>query len=338
MTGLLPTNLRQLFIGALAALVLAPAAVAQINNQRVGGEAAHPGTEDWLRKQIAGWEKHQPVFEDMTEGLAADTRARQTDIQAKFDALGSMQSLKFIGVESGVDVYLVTFDHGALSWMIVPLAGGKVGNSLFGGPTIRSDSSPGTEAAVRKLIAGYAAGLPAYQIMSPSLLQIVLPQQSTLVGAAKELGALKTLTFSKLDPRWWDVYDAVYENGHAVWLIAPLAGGNVGGFRITEQTLNNSTPHADREASVRRYVESLVQGAPYYDDMTPDAAATLRHNMPNILAAIKPLGQLQSITFDHSAPNDTDVYLVSFEHGKAEWSIGALTPDGKVVHRTFRVL
>lgn len=158
------------------------------------------------------------------------------------------------------------------------------------------------------------------------------------MGAAKELGTLQTLTFSKLNPRWWDVYDAVYEKGHAVWSIAPLAGGKVGGFRISEQTLNSSTPHPDRELSVRRYVELLVQGAPNYDEMTPEMAATLRHNMPNILAAIKPLGQLQSITFDHSAPNDTDVYLVTFEHGKAEWSIGPLTSDGKPVRRSFRVL
>ena len=61
--------------------------------------------------------------------------------------------------------------------------------------------------------------------------------------------------------------------------------------------------------------------------------------MPNILAAIKKLGQFQSIAFlDHSAPGDTDIYLVTFEHGKAEWSIGPLTPDGKAVRRGFRVL
>jgi hypothetical protein len=327
---------RQLLIGALAALVIAPAAVAQIDNQKAG--AAHPETEDWLRQQIAGWEKHQPAFEGMTQDLAADTRERQADIQAKFDALGAMKSLKFAGVENGADAYLVIFDHGALSWMVGPLADGKAATSLFGGPTIRSGPAPGTEDAVRKLIAGYAANRPAYQIMSESLLPIVVPQQTTLVSGAKELGALKSLTFSKIDARWWDSYYAVYKNGHAVWLIRPPVGGKVDGFRITEVTLNTSTPHADREASVRRYVESLVKGDPYYDDMASDAAATLRLNMPNILAAIKPLGQLQSITFDHSAPGDTDVYLVTFEHGKAEWSIGALTPDGKVVHRTFRVL
>ncbi len=329
MMRLVPGNLRLpvAVLAALGSLLATPAAVAQ-----------SPGTEAWLRKQIAGWEKHQPVFEDMTQGLAADTRERQTQIQAKFDALGAMQSVKFIGGESGEDVYLVTFDHGALSWMVGPLADGKAGSSLFGGPTIRSGPSPGTEAAVRTLSAGYTAGRPAYQIMSPSLLPVVLPQQSVLQGGAKELGALKSLTFSKIDPRWWDVYDAVYENGHAVWSIAPLADGKVGGFRISEQTLDNGTAHPDREASVRRYVESLEQGAPNYDEMTPEMAAVVRQNMPNILAAIKQLGQLKSIAFDHSAPNDTDVYLVTFEHGKAQWSIGPLTPDGKPVHRSFRVL
>jgi hypothetical protein len=191
---------------------------------------------------------------------------------------------------------------------------------------------------VRRLIASFAAGLPAYGIMSPSLLQAVLPQQSGLVGAAKEFGALKTLTFSKINPRWWDVYEAVYEKGHAVWSIAPLTGDKVSGFLISEQTLNDGTPHPDREASLRRYVESLEQGAPNYDEIPSEGVAILRRNMPGILAAIKPLGTLQSIAFDHSAPNDTDVYLVTFEHGKVEWSMGPLTPDGKVTRRNFRVL
>src|ERR1700677_2348791 len=99
MMGPVLNNLRRPLIGvfvALAGLLPAPAAVAQVNDQaqsKSGSEAAHPGTENWLRKQISGWEKHQPAFEGMTEGLAADTRERQTDIQAKFDALGSMQSL-----------------------------------------------------------------------------------------------------------------------------------------------------------------------------------------------------------------------------------------------------
>ena len=331
-----------LSIAVLAALVTvlpAPSAIAQVNDQaqnKAPSEA--PATEDWLRKQIAGWEKHQPVLEDMTEGFAARTREQRAVMQAKFDALGPMRSLAFQGQENGMDVYLVIFDHGALSWMIGPLAGGKASRSLFGGPTIRSGPSPGTEAAVRKLIAGFAAGFPAYDIMSPSLVSQIYPQQSGLDGAAKEFGALKSLTFSKINPQWFDVYDAVYENGRAVWSIAPLTGGKVRSFRMSEEALNRSTPHPDREASLRRYVESLEQGAPNYDDLPLEGAAIVRQNMPNILAAIKPLGQLRSIAFDHSAPNDTDVYLVSFERGKVEWSMGPLTPDGKVTRRNFRVL
>ena len=324
-------------IAVLAGLGLP--AVAQVDDQarnKTSSQAAQ--TENWLRNQIAGWEKHQPVFDDMTKGLAAETRAQQSGIQAKFDALGALQSLTFKGQEGGMDVYLVTFDHGALSWMVGPAAGGKVGFSLFGGTTIRSGPSPGTEAAVRRLIAGFAAGSAAYEIMSPSLSQAILRQQASLDGAAKELGALKSLTFSKVNPQWWDVYDVVFENGHAVWTIAPLSGGLVGAFRITEQVLDHRAPHADREASLRRYVESLEQGTPNYDDLPPEGVAVLRQNMPNILAAIKPLGKLQSIVFDHNAPNDTDVYLVSFERGKVEWSMGPLTPDGKVTRRNYRVL
>jgi pimeloyl-ACP methyl ester carboxylesterase len=316
-----------------------PPPITQENSQaanKIASEAPHPGTETWLRAQIAGWQKHQPAFEGMADG--AEMRNRQTGIQAKFDALGTLQSLKFIAVENGADAYLVTFDHGALSWMVAPMADGNTARSLFGGPTLRSGPSPGTEAALRRLIAGFANGVPAYDIMLPSLLQQIEPQRSSLVGAAKEFGALKSLTFSRINANWQDVYDAVYENGHAAWSIAPLPGGKVGSFFIAEQTLDHGVAHPDREDSLRRYVESLEQGAPNYDEMPPEAAAALRRNMPNILAAIRPLGQLRSIAFDHSAPNDTDVYLVSFEHGKVEWSMGPLTPDGKPTRRNFRVL
>jgi hypothetical protein len=53
---------------------------------------------------------------------------------------------------------------------------------------------------------------------------------------------------------------------------------------------------------------------------------------------MKELGALKSVTYDHGTEDGADVYLVAFEHGQAEWTIGPLTPDGKVEKRQFRLL
>ena len=97
-------------------------------------------------------------------------------------------------------------------------------------------------------------------------------------------------------------------------------------------------PHPDREASVRRYVESLIKGTPNYNDMTPSLADNVRQQSSQIVQRIKALGALKSISFQQGTADGSDVYLVTFEHGQAEWTIGPLTADGKVQARSFRLI
>ena len=97
-------------------------------------------------------------------------------------------------------------------------------------------------------------------------------------------------------------------------------------------------PHPDREASLRRYITSLQAGSPNYDDMDPTLAAAVRQNLPQLIGLIKSLGALQAIDFDHGDANGSDVYHVTFERGKAEWTVGELTADGKAKSRRFRIL
>src|ERR1051326_110076 len=137
------------------------------------------------------------------------------------------------------------------------------------------------------------------------------------------LGALKTLTFNTVNPRGWDVYKAVYENGQADWQIQPLTGGKVEGILITNPVLNNGTLHADRAAYLMQHFQAIARnGAPDYDKMAPPLAAAARAQAPQSLPIIKALGTLQSVTFEHALANGADVYLVTFEHGKIECTIG----------------
>ncbi|MGH6828432.1 MAG: alpha/beta fold hydrolase [Rhizomicrobium sp.] len=107
--------------------------------------------------------------------------------------------------------------------------------------------------------------------------------------------------------------------------------------RLVEQFVD-ARSHPDREASVRRYVESLENGAPNYDEMATAQAAEVRQELPQLLQFIKFMGALKSVSYEHGTEDGADVYLVTFEYGQAEWTIGPLSPDGKVQKRQVNPL
>ncbi|HXS06760.1 MAG TPA: alpha/beta hydrolase [Rhizomicrobium sp.] len=107
--------------------------------------------------------------------------------------------------------------------------------------------------------------------------------------------------------------------------------------QLVEQFVD-AKPHPDREASVRRYVESLEKGAPNYGEMVEAEAADVRQELPQLLQLVRAMGALKSVTYEHGTDDGADVYLVSFEHGQAEWTIGPLTADGKVQTRRVSLL
>ena len=124
----------------------------------------------------------------------------------------------------------------------------------------------------------------------------------------------------------------VPDTGHLMYMEHPDVFA-----RLVEQFVD-AKPHPDREASVRRYVESLEKGAPNYDEMAAAQAAEVRQQAPQILQLIAEMGALKSVAYEHGTEDGADVYLVSFEHGQAEWTIGPLTADGKVQARNFRLV
>jgi 3-oxoadipate enol-lactonase len=123
----------------------------------------------------------------------------------------------------------------------------------------------------------------------------------------------------------------VPDTGHLMYMEHPDVFA-----RLVEQFVD-ARPHPDREASVRRYVESLEKGAPNYEEMAAAEAAEVRQELPQLLQLVKELGPLKSVTYEHGTEDGADVYLVTFEHGRAEWTIGPLAPDGKVQTRSFRL-
>ena len=72
--------------------------------------------------------------------------------------------------------------------------------------------------------------------------------------------------------------------------------------------------------------------------MDATQSAEVHQQAPQILQLIKEMGALKSVSYEHGTEDGADVYLVSFEHGQAEWTIGVLSADGKVQARSFRLI
>jgi hypothetical protein len=85
------------------------------------------GSEATIRKVIAEIEAGTPNYDSMNPGLAAATRQQLPRLKAIFANLGRLKSVTFRSVEkSGMDVYVVEFQHGRTEWRIMKSPDGKI--------------------------------------------------------------------------------------------------------------------------------------------------------------------------------------------------------------------
>jgi Peptidase family S41 len=94
--------------------------------------APSPGTEASLRRQIEGWERGQPDYDDMGPGLQEAALQQRVQIQGMFARLGALRSLRFVRVaRGGWDVYEAKFAHGGLQCSIAPLSADGRADGVF---------------------------------------------------------------------------------------------------------------------------------------------------------------------------------------------------------------
>lgn len=90
------------------------------------------GTEEALRKVLAGIASGQPAYDLMTPSLAEVARPQQQQTEALFKALGPLQSLTFQDVNlNGVDEYVGRFENGVLLFSLSLDPQGKIGGMFF---------------------------------------------------------------------------------------------------------------------------------------------------------------------------------------------------------------
>lgn len=184
------------------------------------------GTEMALRRQIEGWERHRPQFNAMTPQMIMRTRAQETKIQRLFDRWGALKSVAFNRVSNtGWDVYDVTFEHGQGIFSIGPLtSGGKIdalsGELVFNHPG--KGPSPGTRAALRRIIMSLAKGSPIYDQMTPQLASGIRTNLARLLPRIKAYGPLESVKFKSVSPNGVNIYEVVFRHGSAECRTAPL--------------------------------------------------------------------------------------------------------------------
>lgn len=91
-------------------------------------------------------------------------------------------------------------------------------------------ASPGTEAALRRVIGEIQAGAPDYSRMSPALAAATRAQADAVKAALAQLGPLKSVTFQGVGPGGADIYLVAFEKGSLEWRIALGDGGQIVGL------------------------------------------------------------------------------------------------------------
>jgi hypothetical protein len=127
---------------------------------------------------------------------------------------------------------LVLHQNGMLMpWKRVSTAAFEAGSAKLQQRIKEGVPSSGTEAALRYQIATLETGEPDYSSMGPDLAGATRQQLPQIRDLFKKLGALKSLTFSKVLPNGVDTYLATFEHGQLECTIAPLsANGKVTGI------------------------------------------------------------------------------------------------------------
>jgi hypothetical protein len=88
-------------------------------------------------------------------------------------------------------------------------------------------ASPGTEAALRRLVDGLISGKPNYDEMSSGLAEATRHQLTNLQLALAELGAVQSIRFLGVGAQGEDVYTVWHDNGASHWRIALDSKGTI---------------------------------------------------------------------------------------------------------------
>jgi hypothetical protein len=99
-------------------------------------------------------------------------------------------------------------------------------------PPPRTTAQPGSEAALRHVIAGLADGNPDYGALAPPLADLTRKQLPMLRDLFQRVGALQSITFKGVSLNGVDQYLAQFANGALLFSISLDPQGKVAGVGL----------------------------------------------------------------------------------------------------------
>ena len=120
------------------------------------------------------------------------------------------------------------FANGGVTMSAALDAEGKMAGGILR-PEAPGSPAVGTEAVLRRLVAGLTSGSPDYDKLSPQFAEVVrrdLPRTQPLFSS---MGELRSVTFRGRGARGDDVYDLVFANGGVTMSAALDAEGRMAG-------------------------------------------------------------------------------------------------------------
>ena len=289
-----------------------------------------PGSKEAILRGIDDLQRGAPNYERMSAPLAAKIRRQASELQTMFKAFGAVESIFFRGVgPGGYDIYGVKFANGVAEFRILLTADDKADDVIF-----RPDGNnqPGGILACSE-----EGGLRATAETAPIKVLIYNASGSDLqlfkLDAEGKRAAFGTIGEEMTFP--------VTTYVDSPWVIADRSG-EVSGDRAAgtanalshgrgerRPVLPRTVPLAGSEATLRGYIEAVGRGAPDYDRMTSEVAAQTRQQLPFNQAILSRLGAVRAMSFRGVSGLGSDVYIVQFANGSAEWRIG-LVKDGTI--------
>jgi hypothetical protein len=94
---------------------------------------------------------------------------------------------------------------------------------------LRTAAQPGSEAALRAMIAGLLSGSPDYTAMSPQLAEVTRAQLPRIQGLLQTFGPLQSLEFRDVNLNGVDEYIAQFAKGAMLFSISLDPEGKIGG-------------------------------------------------------------------------------------------------------------
>jgi hypothetical protein len=165
-----------------------------------------------LITQLTG-QRQVPIYPESTTNFFA----KVVDAQISFITDGGQQAESIVLHQNGRNVAMKRIDAAAAQQIA-----DKIADELQ-----RQSASPGTEAALRRLIDGLISGMPNYDEMSPALAEATRQQLSNLRSDIGESGPVKSIQFLGVGNGGEDVYFVGQQHRSWHWRIALDSNGTI---------------------------------------------------------------------------------------------------------------